>query len=233
MVCAGLAQARDAPSEAHLLHTLGPGICERQGLPQHQREGGGPCHVSLGRGCRVAQWSGFGVWGWSRWMGLLSADSGRGVKSHLDRSLASTAPSSMSSPPGALSLPSSCPSDSTAFEDSLISECLLQLLEATYLSSPRNSRCPLLGESAWSPPPGGTGWARSLASWSRTARRGDVLNTLPPGEQTQAVVVDVPRQRGWSEGARRARSAISGPPARGFPEGTSVCISEAHSPARP
>lgn len=141
-------------------------------------------------------------------MGLPSADSGRGVKSHLYPSLAPTAPSSASAhPPGAPSRPSSHRSDAMAFEDSPFAECLLRPPEATYLSFPRTPNA-LPWVSQPGPCPLGTGGARPSASWCwwRSTLRvsAAALRALAP-----------------PEAPCRARRA-------GFPDGMRVCISEAH-----
>lgn len=167
----------------------------------------------------MAQWSGFGPWGWSRRMGLPSADSGRGVKSHLYPSLAPTAPSSASAhPPGAPSRPSSRRSDATAFEDSPFAECLLRPPEATYLSFPRTPDA-LPWVSQPGPRPRGTGGrgARSSASWRWAAPRG--ADTW--WRSTLRVSAAGLRALAPPEAPCRARRA-------GFPDGMRVCVSEAH-----
>lgn len=174
----------------------------------------------------MAQWSGFGPWGWSRRMGLPSADSGRGVKSHLYPSLAPTAPSSASAhPPGAPSRPSSRRSDATAFEDSPFAECLLRPPEATYLSFPRTPDA-LPWVSQPGPAPGHRG--------------GSVLGLVALGGQEGGRVAQ-PSPRGadtWWRSTLRVSAAglraLAPPEApcrarrAGFPDGMRVCISEAH-----
>lgn len=206
----------------------------KQGPLQHQREGGGPCRSSPRRGLRVAQWSGFGPWGQSCRIGLPSADSGRGVKSHLYPSLAPTAPSSASAhPPGAPSRPSSRRSDATAFEDSPFAECLLRPPEATYLSFPRTPDA-LPWVSQPGPCPRGTGGARSSASWRWAARREDVLHGRPPGEQTRG---GGPRcASAWLVSGRSHRQRRHvGPGVRGFQTGCPFASAKptACGPARP
>lgn len=143
-------------------------------------------------------------------MGLPSADSGRGVKSHLYPSLAPTAPSSASAhPPGAPSRPSSRRSDAAAFEDSPFAECLLRPPEATYLSFPRTPDA-----LPWVSQPGPAPWAQGgLGPRPRGAGRpgGRTCCTAVPQGSRHVVAVHAARQRGWSPGARTARGAMSGP----------------------
>lgn len=182
----------------------------------------------------MAQWSGFGPWGRSRRMGLPSADSGRGVKSHLYPSLAPTAPSSASAhPPGAPSRPSSRRSDATAFEDSPFAECLLRPPEATYLSFPETPDA-LPWVSQPGPCPRGTGGAQSSASWRWAARREDVLHGRPPGEQTRGGGPHCASARLVSGRSHCQRRHV-GPGVRGFQTGCAFASAKptACGPARP